>query len=271
MFVCTAPRLYDGGHLTRSLDMPRAARAFLLLAALVLLCSSTDMKVEPLVGQKASASVLKQAWRPRITMLSTHGFWLAGPAADDPSGAQNPLLNCGLVFAGANVSSGAQQGDDGLVTGMDVLPTDLQGTELVILSACETGLGQLHAGEGVAGLRQVFQLAGARAVMASLWRIPDAETAELTSRFFDHLAAGEDKAQALASAQRHALATNCPAARRAAHGSRFFTSLEAGDPDGFCEAKCDPWPRLDDEAAVCGAGNVFQATVEKSRARHLPC
>ncbi|HEY1067133.1 MAG TPA: CHAT domain-containing tetratricopeptide repeat protein, partial [Pirellulales bacterium] len=95
-------------------------------------------------GVEAIESVVKTAQRPRVLTLATHGYVLSEEFAQ-----MNPLIKCGVVMAGANAPR-TKNGDDGLLTGLEVLQADLRGTDLVLLSACQTAVGELAVGEGTA-------------------------------------------------------------------------------------------------------------------------
>jgi CHAT domain-containing protein len=164
-------------------------------------------------GDKATEESIKRARHPRVLHIATHGFFqpdeprrrqAAGP--ERPSAAEDPMLRSGLFFAGANRAlSGAgteAAPDDGVLTAYEVTGMDLQGTELVVLSACQTGLGEVMRGEGVFGLRRALQEAGAQAVLMSMWAVPDQETQELMVLFYRQWLSGGDKHQALREAQR---------------------------------------------------------------------
>lgn len=183
-------------------------------------------KEKPLqfVQARALEERVKKVHSPRVLHFATHGFVLPDQVAavEDklaftvPKGfsiqgltskegipLEDPLLRCGLLLSGCNVATEARPKgmEDGCLTGKEISSLNLQGTELVVLSACDTGVGRIQYGEGVAGLRQAFLLAGADAVLATLWQVPDAPTADLVAGFFDHLAAGKSKASALRHAQ----------------------------------------------------------------------
>jgi CHAT domain-containing protein/tetratricopeptide (TPR) repeat protein len=177
--------------------------------------------VRPWLDGDVLAKPLKQVRSPRILHLATHGFflsdqqrdpgeqqgWVAGEELGRLSGLrlENPLLRSGLALAGANTwlrrAQPPAEAEDGLLTAEDVTGMDLSATELVVLSACETGLGQVHTGEGVFGLRRAFVLAGARTLIMSLWKVADEPTEELMADFYRRLLAGEGRAEALRQAQ----------------------------------------------------------------------
>jgi CHAT domain-containing protein len=120
---------------------------------------------------------------------------------------EDPMLRSGLALAGANTflkgGTPPEEAEDGLLTAADVAGLDLLGTELVVLSACDTGLGEVHVGEGVFGLRRAFTVAGAKTLVMSLWKVPDLATALLMDRFYDNLLTrGLDRDLALREAQR---------------------------------------------------------------------
>lgn len=181
--------------------------------------------VSPIMAEAALEQRLKAVTSPRILHIATHGFFLPDQERDlnqelpqlaalpGPGntwerlahGLENPLLRSGLALAGANtwLDHGAlpPEAEDGLLTAEDVTGLDLLATELVVLSACETGLGQVQVGEGVFGLRRAFMLAGAKTLVMSLWKVPDAQTQTLMVEFYQGLLTGTPRAEALRQAQ----------------------------------------------------------------------
>ncbi|MEW6266094.1 MAG: CHAT domain-containing tetratricopeptide repeat protein [Thermodesulfobacteriota bacterium] len=162
-------------------------------------------------GAEALEEALRRMKTPRVLHLATHGFFLTDAQFSDLTGVKSearktqfisPLLRSGLALAGANqaVSAGGGTGD-GIFTAEKVLGLRLRGTELVVLSACETGVGEIKSGEGVYGLRRAFTQAGAQGLVMSLWAVPDAETKELMVEFYQGVLAGtQDRSQALRQA-----------------------------------------------------------------------
>src|SRR5262249_14441925 len=117
----------------------------------------------------------------------------------------NPALRSGLVFAGANHTATVGKGD-AFLTALEVSELDLSKAEMVVLSACETGLGKRESWEGLLGLQRAFQVAGAKTTVASLWKVPDRATQALMVRFHENLWQGRDgkklgRAEALREAQ----------------------------------------------------------------------
>jgi CHAT domain-containing protein/tetratricopeptide (TPR) repeat protein len=163
------------------------------------------LQVRPWLQAEAYERSLKAAERPYSIHLATHGFVLtpADLALDDDQALayglpsriagvlDDPLRQAGLALAGAqDYLDGLALPDaaeDGLLLGTDVARLDLRGTALVVLSACETGLGRVHAGEGIFGLRRAFAIAGAQSLIMSLWKVDDLATAILMDAFYEEL------------------------------------------------------------------------------------
>jgi len=156
---------------------------------------SAILKTKPWIEDKVLEGKLKSVHSPFILHLATHGFFLEDqiidPSMEKGPRYENPLLRSGLALAGANTSMKGgtlpEEAEDGILTAEDVSGLDLTETELVVLSACETGLGEIRTGEGVFGLRRAFMLAGAKTLVMSLWKVADLTTPIIMGRFYDNL------------------------------------------------------------------------------------
>jgi len=200
------------------------------------------MQTELFLGQQATEAQLRQVNSPRILHLATHGFFLpdtkqegseakANPrgmsvapvAGGNPTGAlgsgwsqtkvsKNPMYRSGLALAGAQQTFAAwargevpPTDNDGVVTAEEVGGLNLKGTWLVVLSACETGVGEARAGEGVLGLRRGFIQAGTQNLLMTLWPVADKETVRLMLDFYSAAQSSSNAPQALADVQRDSL------------------------------------------------------------------
>lgn len=163
-----------------------------------------------LTGPNASVAVLSSLKAPDILHLATHGFFLedvgtaTGPGNRVVSGAgsteiKNPLIRSGLALAGANYRMGRP--DDGILTALEASGLNLWGTRLTVLSACDTGVGEIRVGEGVYGLRRAFTLAGTESLLMSLWPVSDLVTRELMVSYYKNLRAGAGRGAALRQVQ----------------------------------------------------------------------
>ncbi|MGD1906671.1 MAG: CHAT domain-containing protein [Leptolyngbyaceae cyanobacterium] len=171
-----------------------------------------------LTEDQATENALKQVQAPRILHIATHGFFLGdldrnplegsrglgvisadSPIASPPTLIENPLLRSGLALAGFNPRSSGSE--DGVLTALEASTLDLFGTQLVVLSACDTGLGDIANGEGVYGLRRAFAIAGAEAQLLSLWQVDDFGTQSLMANYYAQLLSGLGRAEALRAVQ----------------------------------------------------------------------
>lgn len=188
-----------------------------------------------LTGSQATENALKQLAGPRILHIATHGFFLenvelvALPNDYRPEAQkdywrrkgwseeasrimahmysdtekrptqEDPLLRSGLALAGFNLRQSGKE--DGILTAMEAATLDLAGTQLVVLSACETAVGEVVEGEGVLGLRYAFTLSGAETLVLSLWKVDDKGTQDLMVNYYRRLLNNEGRSEALRQAQ----------------------------------------------------------------------
>lgn len=180
------------------------------------LLKNKQWNVSKYLAAEATEQILKAQRSPGLLHIATHGFFIDAPEEDgDLVYSQNllhidnnPLLRSGLMLAGAEKNllqlMGNGQSDskeDGVLTAYEVMNMNLQGTDLVVLSACETGAGEIRNGEGVYGLQRSFLVAGANSIMMSLWKVNDEATQELMVMFYSNWLNVKDKRKAFHQTQ----------------------------------------------------------------------
>ncbi|WP_322746046.1 DUF2225 domain-containing protein [Nostoc sp. LEGE 06077] len=173
-------------------------------------------KAKLVLGKDATETAVKQIKSPSILHLATHGFFITDveqnlnassdleltPSQPNILQVENPLLRSGLALAGANKRNQATPGnDDGVLTALEVAGLDLRSNQLVVLSACETGKGDVKVGDGVYGLRRALVIAGSQSQVLSLWLVDDAATKDLMVKYYQNLQTGKGRHEALRAAQ----------------------------------------------------------------------
>jgi len=198
--------------------------------------ADSNLKTQVYYEGDASEEVLKgMITAPRILHLATHGYFCKDVDLNENKMLENPLLRSGLALTGANrLMDENQKSDspteDGILTAFEASGLNLNGTELVTLSACETGVGEVKNGEGVYGLRRAFQHAGARTIVMSLWKIPDKETCDLMDGFYKNWLTGQTKKEALRQSTLRVLKA-CRAKYGSGHPLFWGGFVTVGDPN----------------------------------------
>jgi CHAT domain-containing protein len=188
---------------------------------IAVLAASAQIQYTILEGNNASEERLKAMAgkaSPHVLHIATHGYFFPDPektavkqiSSNAPAAvfksSKNALNRSGILLSGSNKSwhnaSAAKGREDGIYTALEASYVPLFNTELVVLSACETGLGDIKGSEGVYGLQRAFKAAGARYIMMSLWKVPDAETAAFMAEFYMHYLGGLSIPDAFDHAQR---------------------------------------------------------------------
>jgi CHAT domain-containing protein len=147
-----------------------------------------------LLWDNASEELLKEEQSKHIIHIATHGFF------DTDIQGRNPMLRSGLLLAGVS-KAGNKSKEDGILTAYEASNLDLNNTALVVLSACETGLGEVKSGEGVYGLQRAFEVAGVDAILMSMWKVNDQTTQELMVLFYKELIKNKSVPESFRNAQ----------------------------------------------------------------------
>lgn len=173
--------------------------------ALEKIMQSAKVSVKLVKGFAATEESIKSIGKnkmpsPRMLHIATHGYFFPDPKVNTVFGSLNnqesnvfktsdhPMMRSGLIMSGGNAAwnkmNSSNDKEDGILTAYEISQMDLSNTELVVLSACETGLGDIQGNEGVYGLQRAFKIAGAKYLIMSLWQVPDKQTSLLMTTFY---------------------------------------------------------------------------------------
>jgi CHAT domain-containing protein len=181
-----SPVIFSEINYDRSTNYPTLATAA-ETTAIQRIFPNAELKLD----RAATKAALQKIQAPQILHLATHGFFKPAPNnPENPKQFDNPLTRSGIILAGTDQ-----------LTGLEASALDLYGTQLVVLSACETGLGDISAGEGIYGLRRALVIAGSQSQVLSLWKVDNQATVELMKTFYANLKAGMGRHEALRDAQ----------------------------------------------------------------------
>jgi hypothetical protein len=201
-------RFFSGSEIS---ELPGTKKEIETIEALL---KASGVNLQPYLFDQATEERVKEQRNPQVLHVATHGYFLSDLTSFDAgdrafAGIQsatireNPLLRSGLLFAGARDAfrNRPVEGDDGVLTAYEASTLELDHTDLVVMSACETGLGVTANGEGVYGLQRAFQSAGARSVIMSLWKVSDEATRDLMIAFYRNWLSGKSTADSFREAQ----------------------------------------------------------------------
>ncbi|MCE3259463.1 MAG: hypothetical protein K0S12_1104 [Bacteroidetes bacterium] len=184
--------------------------------AITKLLTANKVKTTALYGKDATEAAVKSVQSPNILHIATHGYFLTDMSqvestkvlgVDVNAAKENPLLRSGVLLAGCeNVFDESYRpphnSENGVLTAYEAMSLNLDKTDLVVLSACETGLGSVRQGEGVYGLQRAFLIAGTKSIIMSLWSVSDEGTMELMTLFYTHYSKSGNKQQAFGEAMK---------------------------------------------------------------------
>ncbi|MCS6822958.1 MAG: CHAT domain-containing protein [Cytophagaceae bacterium] len=206
--LCGSPVFYTNTNLKRK-NVPDLPGAKQELQEIDNLLASSGKPILKFIEDKISEDTLKKIKNPKVLHVATHGYFKETPSTgvNEDDITTNPLLNSGLMLLGSgdivdNEENSYVNQKDGILTAYEAMDLSLDNTDLVVLSACETGRGEVQLGEGVYGLQRSFLIAGAKAVIISLFKVNDDVTQKLMVSFYNKWLKTGNKQQAFVEAKK---------------------------------------------------------------------